>query len=95
MNDRTPYEEQETIINIPAPQISKTAEVYSCVPSMVNKLRKQAETRPDCVKITKDLGNACFADVDSSCIKIIPKRIISDEYRAAAAERLAKVRAKR
>ena len=92
---RIPYDEQETIINIPASQISKTAEIYTNIPSMLKKLRKQAESRPDCVRIKQDLGDALFADVDRSCVRIVPKRIVSDEKRASAAKRLAEGRAKR
>ena len=92
---RTPYEEQETIINIPASQVSKTAEVYTNIPSMLKKLRKQSESRPDCVQIKRDLGDALFAEVDRSCIRITPKRIVSDEQRATAAKRLAEGRVKR
>ena len=92
---RTPYDEQETIINIPAPQVSKTAEVYTNIPSMLKKLRDQSESRPDCVRIKRDLGDAVFAEVNSSCIRITPKRIVSDEQRAVAAKRLAESRVKR
>lgn len=86
------YDEQETIINIPAVQVSRTAEVYTCVPSMFKKLKKLAESRPDCVRIKQDLGDALFADVDINCIKIVPKRILSEEQRRAASARLAKLR---
>lgn len=92
---RTPYDEQETIINIPASQASKTAEVYTNIPSMLKKLRDQSKSRPDCVRIKRDLGDAVFAEVNSSCIRITPKRIVSDEQRAVAAKRLAESRVKR
>lgn len=95
MGNRTPYDEQETIIVIPASHISKTADVYTCVPHMLKKLREQAKSRPDCVQIKQDLGDALFADVDSSCVRITPKRQVSDEQRAAAAVRLQKAREKR
>lgn len=89
------YDEQETIINIPAAQVSKIAEVYTCVPTMLKKLRKQAKSRPDCIRIQRDLGDAIFAEVDSRCVKIVPKRIISDEQRSAASERLKEAREKK
>ena len=89
-----PIDEQETVISFSPAQVSKSAEVYSCMPGMMKKLRKQAESRPDCVRIKKDDGDALFAEVDRSCIKISPKRTMSDEQRAAAAERLAKGRVK-
>ena len=92
---RIPYDEQETIINIPASQVSKTAEVYTNVPSMLKKIRKQSKSRPDCVQIKRDLGDALFAEVDRSCIRITPKRIVSDEQRLASAKRLSDGRAKK
>lgn len=94
LKNRTPYEEQETVIVIPDSHVSKTADVYTCVPHMLKKLRKQAKSRPDCVQIKRDLGDALFADVDSSCIRITPKRLVSDEQRAAASERMKKAREK-
>ena len=48
--------------------------------------------RPDAVVITRDEGDAIFASVDPKCVKISPKRQMSEEQRLAAAERLAKVR---
>ena len=92
LSKSTPYDEQETVIVIPAVQVSRTAEVYTCTPSMLKKIRKQAESRPDCVQIKHDLGDALFADVDSSCIRITPKRRMSDAARISATERIMKVR---
>lgn len=92
MNKSVPFDEQETVICMSPANVSKTAEVYTCIPNMIKKLRNLASTRPDCVAITKDLGDALFADVDRSCVKITPKRIMSDEQRAAATERLEKLR---
>ena len=85
-------EDQETTISFAPNRICKSAEVYTCMPNMLNRIRKLAETRPDCVKIQRDLGDYLFAEVDSSCIKIIPKRKFSEEQRAAVAERLSKGR---
>lgn len=92
MERKIPFEEQETVIIVPSARISKTAEIYTCVPTMLTKLRKQAKERPDCVRIKQDMGDALFADVDSSCVRITPKRIMSEESRRASAEHLAKVR---
>ena len=87
-----PIDEQETVITISPPQVSQTAEVYTCMPNMMKKLRDQAASRPDCIRINKDLGNALFAEVDRSCIKITPKRKMSEADRIAAVERLVKWR---
>ena len=87
-----PLDEQETTINLYPSQISRYADVYSCVPDMVKRLRKYAEERPDSVRITKDTGTAVFAKVDKSCVKITPKRKLTDEQRQRATERLAMAR---
>ena len=92
MNKKITYDEQETVIIIPAVQVSRTAEVYTCVPTMLKKLRKQAKDRPDCVRIKQDDGESLFADVDSSCVRITPKKQISEEQRKASAERFRKMR---
>ena len=93
MSNGIPFDEQETVIIIPVSRVSKTAEVYTCVPGMLKKLRDWSESRPDCVRIKQDMGDALFADVDSSCIKVSPRRRMSEEQRAAASERLARGRA--
>lgn len=95
MKNTIPFNEQETTISFFPAQVSKTAEIYTCMPNVMNQLRNYAKTRPDAVTITKDEGDALFAVVDRSCVKITPKRQLSDEQRTAAAERLAKGRAKK
>ena len=81
-------EEQETPVNLYPGQVSKTAEVYSCIPTTVKKLRKYAHDRPDCMRIVKDTGAEIFVEMDRSCIRIAPKRKLSDEQRRLATERL-------
>ena len=93
MDKSIPLEEQETVINFFPAQVSKKAEIYTCMPNVMKQLRKHAKNRPDSVQITKDEGDALFATIDRSCIKFAPKRKLSDEQRLAAAERLAKGRA--
>ena len=95
MNEKVQMDEQETIINIVPAQISKKAEVYSCIPAMVTRLKKLASTRPDAVRIVSEDSRSVTAEVDRSCIKISPKRIVPDEQRKAASERLAAARAKK
>ena len=77
------------------PQISKQAAVYSCIPSMMLRLRNLAEQRPDVVRIVSDDGYGVSALVDRSCIRIAPKRQLSEEQRKAATERLAAAREKK
>jgi len=95
MNNKIPIDEQETTINIFPAQITKKAEIYSCVPSMVSRLKKLAANRPDAVRILDEDNLSVTVEVDRSCIKISPKRLISDEQRKAASERLAAARAKK
>lgn len=92
MDYRVPLEEQETVINLFPAQVSKKAEVYSCIPSMVKRLKTLAGKRPDAVKIVSDYGYAVTAEMDKSCIKISPKRVMTEEQRRAATDRLADAR---
>lgn len=92
MRNGIPLEEQETVIVMNPKQVSDTAEIYTCMPNMLKRIRKMAESRPDCVRIKRDDGDALFADVARSCIKISPKRQLSNEQRQAAAARLEKAR---
>lgn len=94
MNVSVPYDEQETTIVYAPANVDKYAEVYTCIPNEVKRMRKLAETRPDAVTIENDLGYAVFARVLRSCVKIQPRRLMTDEQRAVAAERLKKARDK-
>lgn len=95
MDFKVPIDEQETTINILPAQISKKAEIYTCIQSTVTRLKKLAATRPDAVRIISDTGYSVTAEVDRSCVKITPKRLVSDEQRKAAADRFAASRAKK
>ena len=92
-NKYYPTEEQETVINIQPSRVSKFAEIYTCMPDWLTRLRKQAKSRPDCVWIKRDLGNALFAEVDLSCVKVAPKRKLSEKERTNAINNLKKARA--
>lgn len=83
-----PLYEQETTINLYPAQVSRMAEFYTCTPDVMKRIRKYAHDRPDCVRITKDTGSELFAELDRSCIKIAPKRKLTDEQRQRATERL-------
>ena len=89
------FDEQETVIVITPPQISKQASVYSCIPSTVLRLRKLADQRPDVVRIVSEDDYGIYALVDRSCIRIAPKRQMTEEQRKAATERLAAGRKKK
>lgn len=92
---KSPYliEEQETTINVFPSQVSKTAEIYTCIPNMMEMLMKlQTEYPEDVAFVIKDDGMQ--ATVPRSWIKIQPKRksVMSDEQKRANAERLAAYR---
>lgn len=94
MDKSIQLEEQETVISFSPTRVSKTAEVYTCMPDWIKRIRGLAKSRPDCVRIERDLGDALFAEVDKSCIKLSPKRKMTEAQRVAASERLAKGREK-
>lgn len=94
MDISIPYDEQETVIILTPSRVSKTADVYTCMPDQANKLRRLARERPDAVRIDSDMGNAVMATVSRECIRIAPKRKLTEEQRAAASERLMKARNK-
>lgn len=90
-------EEQETTISIFPSQIQDYAEVYTCMPGMMRKLRKFAETDPEEVKIEREDDIGLFAHVPARWIQIRkPKQMhMSEEQREAAAERLREARMKK
>ena len=88
----TPLDEQETTISYAPSQVSKYAEVYTCIPTELKKLRKLAADKPDSFRLKQDFGNAAIFEVLRSCIRIAPKRQVSEEQRRLAVERLAKAR---
>lgn len=93
LNKQIAMDEQETIITFSPSKISKEAQIYTCMPGIIKRIRAYAKDRPDSVRITKDEGDAVFATIDKSCVRFAPKRKLSEEQRQAAAERLAKGRA--
>ncbi len=90
-------EEQETTISLFPKQVLEKAEIYSCIPSTMNRLRKYAEQFPDDVKVTREDQIGIFVNVPASWVTIRRPRqvILSDEQRAAAAERLQAARQKK
>ena len=84
-----PLDEQETTINIYPNPISKTAEIYTCMTTMIVKLKKLAENRPNEVKITKEDAYGLFAEVPAKWVKITPSRILSEEEKQALRDRFA------
>ena len=81
--------EQETTVNLYPSKVCREVEIYTSMPDMMKRLRKYAHDRPDCVRIDKDTGDELFATLDRACIRIAPKRKLTDEQRRKAVERLA------
>ena len=90
MNVSYSLDEQETVINIVPTIVSKRAEVFSCIPTMMKKLRKLYKDHPEDVDLSEKDG-CVTATVPAAWIKIAPKRrcTLSDEQKRANAERLA------
>ena len=85
-------EERETIILYT--EADDRAEVYTHNKKMINRLAKVCAERPDEVeKIREADTGAVTYTVPRDWIRVVPKRRVSEEYRAAAAERLAALRA--
>ena len=72
---QSPYtlDEQETTINVLPAVVSKTAEVYTCIPNMIEKIKKLASESPDDVVVVERDGYV-NATVPREWIKIQPKR---------------------
>lgn len=85
-------DEQETTINLFPKQVSDRADVYSCVPAMMAKLRKLAESFPDDVRIEKEDQIGLFASVPQSWVTIRKPRQMNytEEQKQVMRERLAK-----
>lgn len=86
-------DEQETTINMFPPSVSKKAEIFSCIPAMMDRLRELSEGYPADVAIVEKDG-CVTATVPVSWVKIAPKRrsTMTDEQKKANAERLAAYR---
>lgn len=93
MRSQYSLEEQETTINVFPRGISDQAEVYTCIPSMVQRLTKLHKNHPDEMSVIYKDGCA-HATVPRGWIKIQPKRkcTLTAEQKAANAARLAAVR---
>ena len=87
------FEEQETTVNMFPANISKQAEIFSCIPAMMSRLRKLAEEHPKDVAIREDDG-CVFCTVPSSWVHISPKRKVTmtEEQRQENIARLARYR---
>lgn len=82
-------EEQETTINMFPTGVSSKAEIFSCIPAMMNRLRKLAEEYPKEIALREDDG-CIFCTLPVDWIRVLPKRkcTLTDEQKKANAERL-------
>ena len=88
-------DEQETVINM-EPR-NREAEIYSCDPKVVKKLTRYLQENPEDCHLISDDGYGICVKVPVSWIKYRPvkKRVMTDEQKAAAADRLRSARANR
>lgn len=89
---KTSIDEQETSISMGP--LDKEAIVYSCEPRVVTLLLKYIETNPDEVHLIDKDDYGVSVAMPRKWIKYRPvvKRVMSEEQRVAAAERLRKAR---
>ena len=88
---RSPYtvDEQETTINMFPANLSETAEIYTCIPFMMQRLVDLQKEYPNDVAIVEGDGYI-DATVPRSWIKVQPKRKcnLSEERRKEIADNL-------
>ena len=102
---KSPYsiDEQETTINMFPAVVSKTAEIYTCIPNMVEKIRKLAKEYPESVAILDtgedpfDISGYVRATVPREWVKIQPKRKcnMTPEQKQALVDRMNAGKAKK
>ena len=94
MSNSIPVDEQETTINMYSTHVSKCAEIYTCINTMMRRLRKIALQYPEEVTIRDDDYGGMFCTVPASWIRITPKRKCNqtEEQRKANGLKLAAYR---
>lgn len=87
-------DEQETTINLVPARVSNEAEVYTSDPVMDKRLHKLAEAYPEDVQIVREDKYGTEYIIPAKWITIRKPRSIAmtDEMRAAVAERLQRAR---
>ena len=84
--------EQETIILFNEEQKTATVETYNM--KMKNKLLQMAKEKPDQVTIKLDDGQRVKAIIPKKWIRVSSPKIMSEEQRKVASERMANIRNK-
>lgn len=83
-------EEKETYIS--TTEADKTATIYSNSRNWILRMKKLAEMYPDKVTFVREDKYGAEFTFPKKWMKVSPPRIISEEQRAAAADRLKKYR---
>ena len=84
--------EKETVITYNEQE--KTAVVYTCSPSLIRGLEGLTTARPDECRLLRRMpdGVGIEYEVPKKWVKVSPPRFVSDETRAAMAERFKNAR---
>jgi len=88
-----PLDEQELHINY-APEMEKMCEVYTTIPHMMKYLEKMVNKYPDLCRVVKDDQYSYTVQIPFKLVKPRNPRIVPDEQREAARQRLAEARNK-
>lgn len=96
MKQSIPFAEQETTITMI--RADHTANVYTCDPTVMNKMDRLCKEHPDQFKLDRYDSFSKWYIVDKSSIKFHAKKEYSDEQKAklsqAAKERFSKINSK-
>lgn len=87
-----PQDEQELHINYSPSEMGKECEVYTTIPHLMKYLEKLVNKFPDVITVVNDDEYGYTVRMPWKLIKPRAPRIITDEQRLAAAERLAALR---
>nr|DAK96106.1 MAG TPA: Guanine nucleotide exchange factor synembryn [Caudoviricetes sp.] len=83
--------EQETIVNFNAAE--DTASVYTADPVYMRKLDKLCEREPASYKLVKQDKDGKWYEMPKRLVRFATSRIMTDEQKEAAAERMRKMQA--
>lgn len=82
--------EQETAINMLAAE--KEADIYTSDPVMIRRMDKLCASRPDTFRLVREDEIGKTYRCPKKCVRVSAPRVMSEEQRAANAERLRKAR---
>lgn len=85
---RIPLDEQETHINFSPVEMGKSCEIYTTVPSMMKYLERMVLKYPNECRLVKDDQYSYTASIPFKLVKPRNPRAMSEEQKAAAAERM-------